>query len=224
MIIAALSALYGAAAYVLFLATLVYSIGFLGNLPLPQTIDAGPSGPPALAADAMLIAILAVQHGLMARTCFRRWWTSVAPPLAERPTIVILATLPVVALLLLWRPATDLVWQVGQPLAVLLLNTLFWLGWGIVLVCILLLDHAKLFGFSLVWARLRGATPAVDWEPILDRSVRHPIALGLLMALWAAPVMTWGHLLLALGITSPLAAGLALERRGQSTLSARQAR
>jgi len=214
-----LSALYGVLVYLFFLATFVYAIGFVGNLPLlPKTIDSGPSGPwlEALLVNTALLGVFAVQHSVMARRSFKRWFTRIVPEPVERSSFVLAASLALALLLWQWRPiAAPMVWQISDPLARLAMHGVFWAGWVVLLVSTFLINHFELFGLRQVWAHLRGAAlPAPDFRtPLFYRHVRHPIYLGFVLAFWATPEMSAGHLLFAAACSGYILVGIWFEER-----------
>ena len=212
------SFLYGTTAYVACLVALLYFIGFSGNLLVPKSVDVGASAPwaEALAIDLVLLALFGVQHSVMARRGFKRWWTRVVPAAVERSTYVAATSLVLALLFWFWVPIeAPVVWRVVDSFGMALLWGLFGLGWVLVLVSTFLINHFELFGLQQVFARLtQRAMPETQFKtPLLYRYVRHPLYVGLLLSFWAVPVMTAGRLLFALGCSVYILIGIGFEER-----------
>lgn len=208
---------YGSVAYAFALVALLYLIGFVGNFAVPKSIDSGTAGPliQSVVVDTALIALFALQHSVMARPGFKRWWTGFVPPSVERSTYLLFTSFALLILYWQWQPLPTLVWAVHDPIAAAVLIGLFWLGWVVLVASTFMLDHFEMFGLRQVFARLFGKPPpeAKFRTPMLYRHVRHPIYLGVLLAIWATPAMTVGHLLLAAVITGYILIGVQLEER-----------
>jgi len=209
--------LYGAISYVIFLASFLYAVGFAGGLVVPKTIDSGPVAvtTTAILINLTLLSLFAIQHSVMARPFFKRWWTQVIPPAAERSTYVLASSLLLFLLYWQWRPLPDVVWNVTQPALAGVLWGVFGIGWLVVLVSTFLINHFDLFGLRQVCLYFTGRTytPIPFQTPWLYSVVRHPIMVGFLIAFWATPTMTQGHLLFAAVVTAYVLVALQLEER-----------
>ena len=188
---------YGAVAYLLFLATFGYTVGFLAGAGVPKDIDDGPAGPAwmALAVDGALLGLFAVQHSVMARPWFKRAWTRVVPAAVERSTYVLVSSLLILLLMWQWRPLPTQVWSVETGWLRAGLWTLYAIGWALVVVSTFAISHLDFFGLRQVFAAAY-TEPGLR-EPLLYRLVRHPLLVGFLIAFWAAPDMSVGRLLFA---------------------------
>ncbi len=208
---------YGAASYLVFVVAFLYAIGFVGNLVVPRTVDHGITAPisQAVAVNVALLGVFAVQHSVMARPGFKRWWTRFVPPSIERSTYVLLASAALLLLFWQWRTMPAVIWDVRQPVGRLVLWGLFWLGWLIVFASTFMINHFDLLGLRQVYLAWQGKpyTEVGFQARSLYRLVRHPIMLGFVIAFWAAPTMTAGHLLFAVGTTGYIVLALQLEER-----------
>jgi len=196
---------YGALSYALFFGVFVYAIGFVGDIVVPRTLNKGPQAPltEALLVDGLLLGLFALQHTGMARRGFKRWLLKWVPASMERSTYVLATNVAFLALFALWRPINAVVWDVADPAGRVAVQSVYWTGWAIVFLATCMINHFELFGLRQVWLRLRGRPHSeLGFRTIgLYKFIRHPIQLGFLVAFWATPTMTAGHLLFAVGTT-----------------------
>ncbi|MBW0015581.1 methanethiol S-methyltransferase [Mycobacterium sp.] len=208
---------YGAASYLLFLLAFLYLIGFVGDILVPRSVDhaiAAPIGQ-AVAVDVALVALFGAQHSVMARQGFKRWWTRFVPPSIERTTYVLFSSVVLVLLYWQWRTMPAVLWDVRLTGARMVVWALFWLGWAIVLASTFMINHFDLFGLRQVYLAWRGKpyTELGFRAAMFYRLVRHPLMLGFLIAFWAAPTMTAGHLLFSIAMTGYILIALRIEER-----------
>ncbi len=206
---------YGILTYLLFLATFLYAIAFIGNIGTARTIDSEATVPfgQALLINTLLLGIFAVQHSLMARPAFKRWWTRFVPKPVERSTYVLFSSAALLLLFHAWQPMGGTIWDVQNPIGRGVLYALFAGGWLLVLVATFLINHFDLFGLRQVWLYLRGLpyTPLSFKTPGLYRYVRHPLYVGWLCTFWATPTMTAAHLVFAIATTAYILIAIQLE-------------
>jgi protein-S-isoprenylcysteine O-methyltransferase Ste14 len=208
---------YGLASYAVSLVTLVYAVGFIGNFAVPKSIDS-PSTTPfwqALGVNLALLTLFAVQHSVMARPAFKRWWTRFVPEPAERSTYVLFSSLALIALFVFWQPMGGTIWRFDHSLTRIALYTVFAGGWLLILATTYLINHFDLFGLRQVWLHLRGRpyTPLEFKTPSLYKLVRHPLYVGWLFVFWATPTMTVAHLVFALMTTAYILVAIRWEER-----------
>lgn len=216
---------YGTVCYLVFLATFLYAVAFIGNIGLAGTIDGTPTVPfgQALLVNTLLLGLFAMQHSVMARPAFKRWWTRFVPQPVERSTYVLFSSLALLLLFHMWQPMGGVVWDVGDPSLRAAIYGLFAGGWLLILVATFLINHFDLFGMRQVWLYLKGLpyTPLKFKTPGLYQYVRHPLYVGWLLTFWATPTMTAAHLVFALATTAYILIAIRFEERDLETMHGR---
>jgi len=195
--------LFGLTSYLVFFATFLYSIGFVGNLIVSKSIDSGESGSFAIIINIVLLSIFALQHSIMARPAFKKWWTTLFNPVIERSIYVLLSSGALILLFWKWQPMTERVWNIEGALYISIIQGIFWIGWVIVLISTFLINHFHLFGLLQVFENFKNqslSSPKFK-NKLFYKIVRHPIMLGFIIAFWATPEMTYGHFLFAVVTT-----------------------
>lgn len=200
-----LAFVYGVLAYLGFLIAFLYAIGFIGNFIVPKSIDSGTETTfwQALLVNALLMGLFAIQHSVMARPAFKKWWTGIIGSVVERSTYVLLSSLALFLMYWKWQPIPAIVWEAEGETATFILNGLFFTGWLIVLLSTFMINHFDLFGLRQVFENLRrNELKQIAFKKTLFyKIVRHPIMLGFLIAFWATPLMTVGHLIFSITTT-----------------------
>ncbi len=208
---------YGVVCYAIFFITFLYAIGFVGNFVVPKSIDSAPqvSLGLALLINTVLLGVFAIQHSVMARPAFKRWWTRFVPEPAERSTYVLFSSVALIALFIFWQPVGGVLWSLQDPIARAILYALFGFGWALVLVSTFLINHFDLFGLRQVWLHLRGKpyTALKFGTPGPYKLVRHPLYVGWFFAFWATPTMTAVHFFFAAITTAYILIAIQLEER-----------
>ena len=212
--------LFSIVCYAIFFATFLYLIAFVGNLPVPKTVDAPPSLLPRgakIVIDVAVIALFGLQHSVMARPRFKAAWTRIVPPVVERSVYVLFASIALIILFTFWQPLTRTIWQVSPDMGWLsaILTAMFFAGFGIVLISTFLINHFELFGLQQAWFNVRGRQAAAPElrQPLFYRWVAHPLYAGFFLGFWATPHMTAGHVLLAGGLSIYMLIAIRYEER-----------
>jgi len=209
--------IYGVVCYAIFFATFLYAVGFVGNILVPKSIDSEPQSSLsyALVINTLLLAVFAVQHSVMARPAFKRWWTRIIPEAAERSTYTLLSSLALILLFWGWQPMGGVLWEITHPVGQAVMYALFGAGWLTVLATTFLINHFDLFGLRQVWLYLLGKeyTHLKFVTPGPYKHVRHPLYVGWFLAFWATPAMTAAHMVFALGTAAYILVAIRFEER-----------
>ena len=209
--------IYSILCYLMFFGVFLYSIAFLGNFYIPNSIDAEPTLPllPALAINLGLLAVFAVQHSVMARPAFKRLWTKIVPQPAERSTYVLFSNLAMIALFVWWQPMGGSVWTVTSEPAVMVINGIYLFGWALLFYATCLINHFDLVGLRQAWYHWRGVEePELEFRvPGMHKYVRHPIYVAWLVIFWATPTMTAAHLVFCLMTTAYILIAIQFEEK-----------
>jgi len=209
--------LYGVVCYGIFFGTYCYAIGFVTNQIVPKGLDSKPTVPIgySLLVNIGLLVVFALQHSIMARPAFKKWWTQIIPEPIERSTYVLLSSICMILLFIFWQPMGGVVWSVDSDISYWILNAISLFGFGIVLISTFLINHFDLFGLRQVWMYFRGKpyTQLPFKTPFFYKYVRHPLYLGWMIAFWAAPVMTIAHFLFAAICTGYMITAIRFEER-----------
>ncbi|NJD23153.1 MAG: isoprenylcysteine carboxylmethyltransferase family protein [Melioribacter sp.] len=200
-----LAFLYGVFAYIVFLFAFLYAIGFIGNFIVPKSIDSGTETTfmQAFLVNALLLGIFAIQHSIMARPAFKKWWTNIINPAIERSTFVLLSSVALLLIYWQWQPMTSIVWKVENQTATIILTGIYFFGWLVVLLSTFMINHFDLFGLKQVFDNLRNKQFQYQKfkTNFFYKIVRHPIMLGFIIAFWATSVMTLGHIIFSITTT-----------------------
>jgi methanethiol S-methyltransferase len=212
-----LVSLYGIVSYIVFFLSFLYAIGFVGNFIVPKSIDSGESGPiiSSLIINMLLLTLFAVQHSVMARPVFKQWFIKYIPVVIERSTYVLLSSLILFLLYWLWQPMPVIVWNIESSIGSLILMGLFWFGWLFVLLSTFMINHFDLFGLRQVYINFKDQEYRhLEFRAVgLYKLCRHPIMLGFIIAFWATPTMSVGHLLFSTITTAYIFIALQFEER-----------
>ena len=208
---------YAIACYLMFFGVFLYTLGFIGNILVSNSLDAQPTMPlmTAIGINVGLLVVFAIQHSVMARPAFKRWWTQYVPKPLERSTYVLFSNLAMILMFALWQPMGGVLWDIPCAAGRITMYALFGLGAGVVFYSTCLLNHFELFGLRQAYLYFKGRsyTPLPFNEPSLYKYVRHPLYVGWMMVAWFTPTMTAAHMLFAVGITAYILVAIQLEER-----------
>jgi protein-S-isoprenylcysteine O-methyltransferase Ste14 len=208
---------YGVVCYALFFATFLYLIAFVADIAVPKTIASGPATDvgAAFLIDTLLVVLFGLQHSVMARPRFKQWWTRFVPRPIERPSYVLASSAVLILLFVFWQPIDATVWQVESETLRGVVRVVYFLGVGTILYSTFLIDHFDLFGLRQVvlYFRKRAYTEKRFATPSLYKLIRHPLYVGWITMFWAAPTMTAGHFLFAIGMTAYILLAIPMEER-----------
>jgi len=197
--------IYGLIAYFIFLIAFLYAIGFVGNFIVPKSIDSGPETNflHAILVNALVLSLFVIQHSIMARPRFKKWFTKIISPAIERSTFVLLTSLILLLIFWQWQPLTTVVWKAENEVVSMILTGVFFFGWLVVFLSTFMINHFELFGLKQIFDNLKNKPPQshVLQVNFFYKIVRHPIMSGFIIAFWATPLMTLGHLIFAIGTT-----------------------
>lgn len=217
--------LYGIICYLVFFGTFLYAVGFLGNVIVPKSIDSAATVPfgEALLINIALLGVFALQHSVMARQGFKKWWTKFVPVQIERSTYVMFTNFALILMFWQWQPMGGVIWNVQDPTIQVILYGIFAFGWLMVLVSTFLINHFDLFGLRQVWLQLIGKkyTNLGFVTPGPYKLIRHPLYFGFLLAFWATPTMTVAHLLFAIATTGYILIAIQLEEKDLGSIHGR---
>jgi protein-S-isoprenylcysteine O-methyltransferase Ste14 len=209
--------LYGVICYLVFFGTFLYAVGFLGNIFVPKSIDSAATAPlgEALLINIALLGVFALQHSVMARQGFKKWWTKFVPVPIERSTYVMFTNFALILMFWQWQPIGGVIWTVQDPIMQMVMYGLFAFGWLLVLITTFLINHFDLFGLRQVWLYLLGKkyTNLGFVTPGPYKMIRHPLYLGWLFAFWATPTMTVAHLVFAIATTAYIFVAIKFEEK-----------